>query len=82
MLDHVITEIVSTLRDSLEDAMLEQAELDDRFRIDMWLGDIDYGASYTLPGEPAPPRIRSDISLLWTTFSQSSYRSWWLGRPT
>ncbi|MDA8115850.1 MAG: hypothetical protein M0000_00435 [Actinomycetota bacterium] len=81
MLDHVLLELVSVVREAVEDSMLEQSDLDERMLIDVWGGDIDYEASYTIPGEPEPPRVRADLSFAWSTFSQSAYRSWWMGQP-
>ena len=79
MLDHVIVEVVSAIKDALENSMLEFAELDEKFQFDIWQGDIRYKSSCTLPGEANPPKIRTDILLDWTTWSQSAYRSWWMG---
>ncbi len=79
MLDHVLIEVVSAIKDSCEDAMLEAAELDEHLSHDVWLGDVSYSASYALPGESDPPRVRADINLEWSTWSQSSYRTWWMG---
>ncbi len=79
MLDHVLIEVVSTIKDSCEDSMLEAAELDEHLLHDVWLGDITYSASFSLPGESDPPASRVDITLEWNTWSQSNYRTWWIG---
>ena len=79
MLDHVLIEVVSTIKDSCEDSMLESADLDEHLLHDVWLGDITYSSSFSLPGESDPPASRVDITLEWSTWSQSNYRTWWIG---
>lgn len=59
--------------------MLEKSSIEERFQVDVWLGDINFETSYSLPGEEVPPKVRADISLEWPTWSQSNYRSWTLG---
>ena len=79
MLDHVFTDAIGALRDAVEDAMLERQAFEERFQVDMLLGDMTWETSYGLPGEGTPPRIRADITLEWPTWSQSAYRSWYIG---
>lgn len=79
MLDHVLLDFIAALRSSLDGSMLEKSSVEERFQIDVWLGDISFETSYTLPGEDPPPRLRADISLEWPTWSQATYRSWTLG---
>ena len=76
MLDHVFTDAIGALRDALEAAMLERMTPEERFQVDVLLGDTTWETSYGLPGEGTPPRVRADITLDWPTWSQSAFRSW------
>ncbi|HSP04909.1 MAG TPA: hypothetical protein VLR27_15470 [Acidimicrobiales bacterium] len=76
MLDHVFTDAIGALRDALETAMLERMTAEERFQVDVLLGDTTWETSYGLPGEGNPPRVRADITLDWPTWSQSAFRSW------
>ncbi|MFM7068984.1 MAG: hypothetical protein ACKOYM_05925, partial [Actinomycetes bacterium] len=78
MLDHVFTDAIGALRDALERAMLERQAFEERFQVDVLLGDVTWETSYGLPGEGHPPRVRADLTLEWPTWSQTSYRSWYL----
>jgi len=78
MLDHVFTDAIGALRDALEKAMLERQAFEERFQTDILLGDLTWETSYSLPGEGLPPRVRCDITLDWPTWSQTSYRSWYI----
>jgi hypothetical protein len=78
MLDHVFTDAIGALRDALEKALLERQAFEERFQTDVLLGDLTWETSYSLPGEGIPPRIRADITLEWPTWSQTSYRSWYV----
>jgi hypothetical protein len=49
--------------------------------VDVFLGDVSWETSYSLPGEQQPPRVRADVSVDWPTWSQTSYRSWSIGEP-
>ena len=49
--------------------------------MDVFLGDVSWETSYSLPGEEQPPRVRADVSVDWPTWSQTSYRSWSIGEP-
>jgi hypothetical protein len=79
MIDHVLLDVIGALRDALEGALLEQQAVEERFQIDVFLGDVSFETSYSLPGEGNPPRVRADLSLDWPTWSQSAYRSWSIG---
>ena len=79
MLDHVFTHIVSAHRNSFEAALLQRQAVEERFQVDVFLGDVSFETSYSLPGEVRPARIRVDTSLDWPTWSQTSYRSWAIG---
>ncbi|MFA5565398.1 MAG: hypothetical protein WC184_03815 [Acidimicrobiia bacterium] len=78
MLDHIFTDAIGALRDTLEQALLERQALEERFQSDILLGDLTWETSYGLPGEGLPPRVRADITLDWPTWSQSAYRSWYI----
>jgi hypothetical protein len=79
MLDHVFTDAIGALRDTVEGAMLERQAFEERFQADVLLGDLTWETSYALPGEGSPPRARADITLDWPTWSQTAYRSWYIG---
>lgn len=78
MLDHVFTDAIGALRDALEGALLERQAFEERFHVDVLLGDMTWETSYGLPGEGFPPRVQADITLDWPTWSQTAYRSWYL----
>jgi hypothetical protein len=79
MLDHVFTDAIGALRDAFESALLERQAFEERFGMDMLLGDMTWQTSYGLPGEGQPPRVQVDISCEWPTWSQTAYRTWYLG---
>src|SRR5579872_1874381 len=79
MIDHILLDVIGALREALEGALLEQQAVEERFQIDVFLGDVSFETSYSLPGEGNPPRVRADVSLDWPTWSQSAYRSWSIG---
>jgi hypothetical protein len=81
MLDHVFTDAIGALRDSFEDALLERQAVEERFQVDVLLGDMTWETSYGLPGEGLPPRVQADITLDWPTWSQTAYRTWYIGEP-
>lgn len=79
MLDHILLDVIGAIREALEAALLEQQAVEERFQVDVFLGDVSFETSYSLPGEQNPPRVRADLSLEWPTWSQSAYRSWSIG---
>ena len=79
MLDHPIVDLISAVRDSFERALLERQAVEERFQVDVFLGDLSWETSYSLPGEEQPPRVRADLSLDWPTWSQTAFRSWSMG---
>jgi len=79
MLDHVFTQLVTSHRHAFEAALLQRQAVEERFQVDVFLGDISFETSYSLPGEERPARIRVDTSLDWPTWSQTAYRSWAIG---
>ena len=79
MVDHVVLAAISLLRQSFSAKLLEHQGPEDRLQMDLLLGDLNYEASFSLPFEAKPPRVRADVNLEWPTWSQSAYRSWVLG---
>ena len=79
MLDHVFTDAIGALRDAFEGAMLERQAFEERFNMDMLLGDMTWETTYGLPGEGIPPRVQADLTLTWPTWAQTAYRSWYIG---
>jgi len=78
MLDHVFSDAIGSLREALESARLERQTLEERLQTDVLLGDLTWVTSYAMPGEGDPPRVRCDLTLEWPTWSQTSYRTWYL----
>jgi hypothetical protein len=81
VLDHLLVDVISTIRRSFEQALLQRQAVEERFQVDVFLGDVSWETSYSLPGEEQPPRVRADVSVDWPTWSQTSYRSWSIGEP-
>jgi hypothetical protein len=81
VLDHILVDIISAIRRSFEEALLQRQAVEERFQVDVFLGDVSWETSYSLPGEEQPPRVRADVSVDWPTWSQSAYRSWSIGEP-
>jgi hypothetical protein len=81
MLDHILIDLITQTRAALENALLQRQAVEERFQVDVFLGDVSWETSYSLPGEEQPPRVRADLSLDWPTWSQSAYRSWSIGEP-
>jgi hypothetical protein len=81
VLDHLLVDVISTIRRSLDTALLQRQAVEERFQVDVFLGDVSWETSYSLPGEEQPPRVRADVSVDWPTWSQTSYRSWSIGEP-
>lgn len=79
MVDHILLDVIAAIRDALEGSLLEQQAVEERFQVDVFLGDVSFETSYSLPGEQRPPRVRADLALEWPTWSQSAYRSWSIG---
>jgi len=79
VLDHLLVDLISAVQDSLDRALLERQAAEERFQVDVFLGDVSFETSYSLPGEGQPPRVRVDISIDWPTWSQTAYRSWSIG---
>jgi hypothetical protein len=81
VLDHILVDIISLIRGSFDQALLQRQAVEERFQVDVFLGDVSWETSYSLPGEEQPPRVRADVSVDWPTWSQTSYRSWSIGEP-
>jgi hypothetical protein len=78
MLDHVFTDAISALREAFEAAYLERQAFDEHFQADVLLGDLSWETSYGLPGEGLPPRVLAHITFDWPTWSQTTYRRWYV----
>ncbi len=78
MLDHVFTDAIGALRDAFESAFLERQAFDEHFQVDVLLGDLSWETSYGLPGEGQPPRVVAHVNFDWPTWSQTSYRRWYV----
>jgi hypothetical protein len=81
VLDHLLVDFIAAVQDSFDRALLERQAIEERFQVDVFLGDVSFETSYSLPGEGQPPRVRVDLSIDWPTWSQTAYRSWSLGEP-
>ena len=79
--DHLLVDLIGTIRSSFDRALLQRQAVEERFQVDVFLGDVSWETSYSLPGEEQPPRVRADVSVDWPTWSQTSYRSWSIGEP-
>jgi hypothetical protein len=79
VLDHLLIELITAVRRSFDEALLQRQAVEERFQVDVFLGDVSWETSYSLPGEEQPPRVRADLSIDWPTWSQTSYRSWSIG---
>ena len=79
MIDHILLDVIGSIREAFEGALLEQQAVEERFQVDVFLGDLSFETSYSLPGEGNPARVRADLTLDWPTWSQSAYRSWSIG---
>ena len=78
MLDHVFTDAIGALRDALENALLERQAFEERFQVDVLLGDMTWETSYGLPGEGQPPRVVAHVTFDWPSWSQTAYRRWYV----
>jgi hypothetical protein len=74
MIDHILLDVIGAIREAFGSALLEQQAVEERFQVDVFLGDLSFETSYSLPGEGNPARIRADLTLDWPTWSQSAYR--------
>lgn len=81
MLDHAFLDVISALRGSFANALLDRQALEERFQSDLLLGDLSWDSSWSVPGEGNPPRVRADLTLDWPTWSQTAYRAWTIGEP-
>ena len=81
MIDHILVDLIGAIRGSFDDALLQRQAVEERFQVDVFLGDVSFETSFSLPGEEQPPRVRADLSIDWPTWSQTAYRSWSIGEP-
>src|SRR5581483_3132312 len=81
VLDHLFLDAIAAMRSALESALLERHAAEEHLQADVLLGDLTWETSYSLPGEGLLPRVRVDVTLDWSTWSQTAYRSWVIGEP-
>jgi hypothetical protein len=79
VIDHLLVDVIDALHRSFDQALLQRQAVEERFQVDVFLGDISFETSYSLPGEEEPARVRADLSIDWPTWSQTAYRSWSIG---
>lgn len=76
--DHGFLAAIEAVRRSLDNAMLDGQIGEERLQTDLISGDLTWEASFALPGEGTPARVRADVTLDWPTWSQAALRSWQL----
>jgi hypothetical protein len=81
MIDHVFMGALASLGQALDDVFLARTPHEDRLAADLFTGDVVWETSVSLPGEGEPPRVRADVTLEWSTWSQAAWRSWVLEEP-
>jgi hypothetical protein len=59
VLDHLLVDLIGTIRSSFDRALLQRQAVEERFQVDVFLGDLSWETSYSLPGEEQPPRVRA-----------------------
>ncbi len=79
MLDHVFLDAVRVLERAFDDSLLQRPRHEDRLLSDLLSGDVVWETSVALPGDGRTPRVLADVTLDWSTWSQSAWRSWVLG---
>jgi hypothetical protein len=78
VLDHVFTDAIGALRDAFGNACLERQAFEEHLHSDVLLGDLVWATSYGLPGEGQPPRVVAHITFTWPSWSQATYRAWYV----
>jgi hypothetical protein len=78
VLDHVFTDAIGALRDAFGNAFLERQAFEEHLHSDVLLGDLVWATSYGLPGEGQPPRVVAHITFTWPSWSQATYRAWYV----
>ena len=53
MLDHLLVDVIGTIRASFDRALLQRQAVEERFQVDVFLGDVSWETSYSLPGRGA-----------------------------
>lgn len=79
MLDHAFLDAVGAIRHTLHEALLERHAVEETLQVDVLLGDVTWETSYALPGEGVEPRVLAELTVGWSTWSQTAYRSWATG---
>ena len=69
---------IGALRDAFSNAYLERQAFEEHFQSDILLGDLVWETTYGLPGEGLPPRVVAHITLNWPSWSQATYRQWYI----
>jgi hypothetical protein len=79
MLDHAFLDVIAAVRSTLEGALLQRSTAEESLTTDLLLGDLAWETTYALPGEGDAPHITAELTLGWSTWSQTAYRSWATG---
>ncbi|MFM8907492.1 MAG: hypothetical protein ACKOIZ_07755, partial [Actinomycetota bacterium] len=74
----VFTDAIGALRDAFTNAFLERQAFEEHLHSDVLLGDLVWATSYGLPGEGQPPRVVAHITFTWPSWSQATYRAWYV----
>jgi hypothetical protein len=75
VLDHGFLSVVAAVRATLERALLERRAGEESLTMDLLLGDLAWETTYALPGEGEEPHITAELTVGWSTWSQTAYRS-------
>ncbi|HEX2039378.1 MAG TPA: hypothetical protein VHF47_06555 [Acidimicrobiales bacterium] len=75
MLDHAFLDVIAAVRATLERSLLERRLAEDSLTMDLLLGDLAWETTYALPGEGEAPHITAEITLGWSTWSQTAFRN-------
>jgi len=75
VIDHILLDVIGAIREALEGALLEQQAVEERFQVDVFLGDVTFETSFSLPGDQNTPRLRADLVLDSPTWSHSSFQA-------
>ena len=74
----MFTDAIGALRDAFSNAFLERQAFEEHLHSDVLLGDLVWATSYGLPGEGQPPRVVAHITFTWPSWSQATYRAWYV----
>ena len=48
MLDHLLVDVIGIVQDAFERALLQRQAVEERFQVDVFLGDVSFETSYSL----------------------------------